>query len=304
MKKRIVLAGGTGFIGRSFTPFLQSHDYEVVVLTRGPTRDGAVRYVHWDGKSATDWRIEIDGAFAVVNLTGRSINCRHTPEHRREIIESRVDSVRSLSEAITQCARPPEVFIQATGVGIYGDSGGRICDETAPHGSDFVARVCERWEAVTESVHAPGLRKVILRLGVVLGKNGGFLEVLAKLTRLFLGGHIGTGKQFLSWIHIEDLCRVFLAAIEQQRITGPFNTTAPIPITNAEFMRELRRALHRPWSPPVPAFAARFGAWLMGTEGKLALVSQRCVPKNLIESGFRFEFPTLRPALAQIYRTQ
>ena len=301
MKKRIVLAGGTGFIGQSLAPFLQSHGYEVVVLTRGLSCDGVIRHVHWDGRSADDWRREIDGVFDVVNLTGRSINCRHTPQHRREIIESRVDSIRALDHAIAHCARPPQVFVQTTGVGIYGDSGDRVCDETAPHGSDFVAQVCERWEAAAESVNAPGMRRVILRLGVVLGRDGGFLEVLGKLTRAFLGGHVGNGRQFISWIHITDLCRIVLAAIEREEIAGTFNATAPNPVTNAEFMRELRRALHRPWSPPVPTFATRIGAWLMGTEGKLALVSQRCAPKRLVDSAFRFEFPTVREALAQIY---
>lgn len=301
MKKRVVLAGGTGFIGQSLAPFLQSHGYEVVVLTRGSSRDGVIRYVHWDGKSADDWRREIDGASAVVNLTGRSINCRHTPQHRREIIESRVDSIRALNDAIARCARPPRVFVQATGVGIYGESGDRVCDENAPHGSDFVAQVCERWGAAAESVHAPGMHRVILRLGVVLGRDGGFLEVLGKLTRAFLGGHVGNGKQFISWIHITDLCRIVLTTIERDEIAGTFNATAPNPVTNAEFMRELRRALHRPWSPPVPAFATRIGAWLMGTEGKLALFSQRGVPKRLLDSAFRFEFPTVREALAQIY---
>jgi uncharacterized protein (TIGR01777 family) len=303
MKKRIVLAGGTGFVGQSLAPFLQSHGYEIVVLTRGPSRDGVIRHLHWDGRNVADWKSEIDGAFAIVNLAGRSINCRHTARHRREIIDSRVDSIRAFIDAISQCVQPPQVFVQAAGVGIYGDSGDRICSENAPHGSDFVAKVCVDWEAAAESVHAQGMRKVTLRLGVVLGRDGGFLVVLAKLTRLFLGGHVGSGKQFISWIHITDLCRIFLAAIEREEIAGTFNATAPNPVTNAEFMRELRRALHRPWSPPVPGFAARIGAWLMGTEGKLALVSQRCIPKRLTDSGFAFQFPNLSEALAQIYPT-
>ena len=138
----------------------------------------------------------------------------------------------------------------------------------------------------------------------MLGPNGGFLGLLGRLTRWFLGGQVGNGRQYLSWIHIADLSRMVLASIENQELTGVFNATSPSPVTNAEFMCELRRALHRPWSPPVPEFAARIGSWLMGTEADLALVSQRCVPKRFQENGFNFEFPTLRQALTNIFPSQ
>jgi uncharacterized protein (TIGR01777 family) len=301
MTKRIILAGGSGFIGESLVPVLIAIGYEVAVLTRGPsTQQGSVRYAHWDGKTTGDWAELLDDAAAVVNLTGRSINCRHTPEYRREIIDSRVNSVRVLGQAIAQCERPPTAFVQAAGIGIYGDQSDRWCDENVPHGDDFVAQVCELWEAAFTAVAAPATRKVLLRLGVVLGPNGGFLKVLSKLTRLFLGGHVGSGRQFISWIHIADLSRMILWAIEREEIAGVFNATAPNPVTNAEFMRELRRALHRPWSPPVPKFAAQLGSWLMGTEASLALVSQRGAPKHFLDKGFKFDFPELRPALADL----
>jgi len=305
MKPRIVLAGGSGFIGQSLSPFLISKNYEVIVLTRAESdQRGAVRNAHWDGKTLGDWIQFVNGAAAVVNLTGRSINCRHTSENRREIIDSRIDSVRVLGQAIGQCERPPKVFVQVAGVGIYGDKGERICDETTPPGDDFVTKVCEKWETAFDSVDAPNTRKVLLRLGVVLGPNGGFLEVLGRLTRWFLGGQVGSGRQYISWIHITDLSRMVLASIENQEFSGTFNATSPAPVTNAEFMRELRRALHRPWSPSVPEFAARIGSWLMGTEAGLALVSQRCIPKRFLENGFNFEFATLREALTNIFPSQ
>jgi uncharacterized protein (TIGR01777 family) len=304
MKPRIILAGGSGFIGQSLASSLLERGDEIVVLTRTPShQEGAIRHVQWDGRTAGNWIEILNGSLALVNLTGRSINCRHTPENRREIIDSRVNSVRVLGEAITRCAEPPKVFVQAAGVGIYGDQGDRWCDETAPHGHDFVAQVCEQWEGAFEKIDGSQTRKVLLRLGVAIGPGGGFLKVLGRLTKAFLGGHVGNGRQFISWIHIADLTRIILSAIERDDLTGVFNATSPNPVTNAEFMRELRRALHRPWSPPVPAFAARIGAWLIGTEGKLALVSQHCVPKRLTESAFRFEFPALRLALANIYPT-
>ncbi len=302
MKPRIVLAGGSGFIGQSLSPPLVSKNYEIVVLTRGKSNHhGRIREAHWDGKKLGEWTQFVNGALGLVNLTGRSINTRHTPEHRREIIDSRVDSVRILGEAIGRCVQPPKVFVQLAGVGIYGDKGERICDETTAPGDDFVSEVCKKWEAAFDSVDSPNTRKVLLRLGVVLGRNGGFLHVLSRLTRWFLGGQVGEGRQYVSWIHIADLSRMILQAIDQEQLTGVFNATAPNPVTNAELMRELRRALHRPWSPPVPEFAARIGSWLMGTEANLALVSQRCVPKRFLEKNFEFEFPNLREALANIY---
>jgi len=305
MKPRIVLAGGSGFVGQLLSPFLVSKNCEVIVLTRAePDHGGAVRNVHWNGKTVADWVEFVNGAYAMVNLTGRSINCRHTPENRREIIDSRVDSVRVLGQAIGRCAQPPQVFLQIAGVGIYGDKGERICDETTAPGDDFMTEVCQKWEAAFDSVDAPKTRKVLLRLGGVLGPNGGFLGLLGRLTRWFLGGQVGSGRQYISWIHVTDLSRMVLASIENQELTGTLNATSPNPVTNAEFMRELRRALHRPWSPPVPEFAARIGSWLMGTEASLALVSQRCAPKRFLENGFNFEFPTLRPALTNIFPSQ
>ena len=302
MKPRIILAGGSGFVGKALTPLLLGRDYEVVVLTRASSsQTGDVRYAQWDGKTIGEWAKLADGAKAIVNLTGRSINCRHTPENRREIIESRVDSVQVLGKAITQCSQPPEVFVQAAGVGIYGESGDRWCDEDSPHGTDFVAEVCERWEAAFAAVEAPATRKVLLRLGVALGPDGGFLKVLSTLTRWFLGGQAGDGRQFVSWIHLADLTGMFMWGIDDANITGIFNAAAPNPVSNAELMQELRRVLHRPWSPPVPEFAIRLGAALMGTEPSLALTSQRCTPRHFLETDFKFDFPELRPALTNIY---
>ena len=303
MKKRVVIAGGTGFVGQSLTRFLMARDYDIVVLTRASSHDdGGVAYEHWDGRTLGGWAQNLEHANALVNLTGRSINCRHTRKNRREIVESRVDSVRVLGQAIACCDQPPKVFVQAAGVGIYGDQGDRWCDEESAQGDDFPSQVCQRWEAAFTEISSPRTRKVLLRLGVVLGRDGAFLKVLSRLTRAFFGGYVGDGRQFVSWIHHADLARMFLKSIENEELTGVFNATAPDPVSNAELMRELRRALHRPWSPPVPKLAARIGSWLIGTQADLAFVSQRCAPKNFLDRGFHFEFPELRPALAQIYR--
>jgi uncharacterized protein (TIGR01777 family) len=300
--KRIILAGGSGFVGQALAPVLVAKGYDIVALGRAAAhRKDGVDYLQWDGKTIGRWASAIDGAETVVNLTGKNINCRHTPENRREIIRSRVDSVRVLGEAIAICATPPKVFVQASGVGFYGDTGDEVADEDAPPGNDFPAEVCRQWEGAFATRNLPATRKTILRLGIVLGREGGALPMLEKLTRWFLGGAISSGRQFISWIHLADLTQMFVSAIERPELIGVFNATAPASVINSEFMRELRYALHRPWSPPVPAPLARAGAWLMGTEGDLALLNSRCAPRRFLEQGFQFQFPNLREAFANLY---
>lgn len=300
--KRIILAGGSGFVGRALTPVLLAKGYHVVVLGRGAAhREGGADYLQWDGRTLGAWASAIDGTEAIINLTGKNINCRLNAENRREIIRSRVDPVRVLGLAIEACTNPPKVFVQTSGVGYYGDTGHHLADEDAALGSDFTAEVCRQWEGAFHALDLAATRKVILRLGVVLGRQGGALPVLEKLTRWFLGGAVGNGGQFISWIHLSDVVRMFVASTEQSELTRVFNATAPAPETNSQFMRELRRALHRPWSPPVPAPLARAGAWLMGSDGDLALLSSRCVPRRFLKHGFQFQFPTLRDAFANLY---
>ena len=303
MKGRVVLAGGSGFIGRALASGLLKGGYEVVVLTRAPReRDDGVREVEWDGEHIGEWIQFLDGAKALVNLTGRSVNCRHTPEHLREIRESRVNSVRVLTVALDHAKQPPQVWVQAGAVGFYGNRGEWLCDENAPVGDGALADICRQWEDVFHSIKARQTRRVLLRIGFVLGRDGGALPVLAKLTRRFLGGAAGNGRQYISWIHLADLTRMFIEAIERDDRAGTFNATAPAPVTNAEFMRVLRRIVYRPWSPPVPAWAVRVGSRLMQTEPSLALDGCRCVPDRFLEGGFQFQFAELRPALKEIYR--
>jgi uncharacterized protein (TIGR01777 family) len=302
--KRIILAGGSGFVGRALAPVLVAKGYDVVVLSRGVARlEDGVSNLKWDGRIIGDWASAIDNAEAIINLTGKNINCRHNAENRREIVRSRVDSVRVLGEAVAASIHPPKVFVQASGIGYYGDTGDRLVDETAPLGNDFSAEVCRQWEGAFEMLDLPATRKVLLRLGVVLGRDGGALPVLEKLTRFFLGGAVGSGGQFISWVHVADIVRMFVAAIEQSEMTGVFNATAPAPVTNREFMSNLRHVLHRPWSPPVPAPFVRAGAWIMGSEGDLALLSSRCAPRRFLDHRFSFQFPNLRDALAKLYST-
>jgi uncharacterized protein (TIGR01777 family) len=301
--KRIVLAGGSGFIGRALTKEFLARNYEVLVLTRkARKRTDGVREVEWDNQHIGEWIQVLDGAEAVVNLTGKNINCRHTPENLREIIDSRVNSVKAIGGAIFHVQKPPRVWVQASAVGFYGDAKDKWCDENSPAGNNTLAEICQKWEAGFNSASLPKTRKVLLRVGFVLGENGGALPVLKKLTKLFLGGRAGNGKQFISWIHLKDLTQMFVAAVENENLSGIFNAVAPEPVRNKIFMRELRRALHRPWSPPAPKIAVRIGSRLMQSEASLVLASQRCVPKKFLDAGFQFEFADVRAALKNLCR--
>jgi len=297
-KKRIVIAGGSGFIGTALTKEFRARGYEVIVLARSPRqRPDGIRELAWDGAHVGEWIQCLQEAEAVINLAGRNINCPHTPENLLAIASSRVNSVQTLAAALEFVKTPPRVWVQASATGFYGDTAERSCDESAPNGRDALAKLCRDWEAAFAVAKTPKTRKVTLRIGFVLGRGGGALPVLAKLTRLFLGGAVGSGGQYISWIHLADLVRMFVTAVEDGKTSGTFNAVAPAAVTNAEFMRELRLALHRPWSPPVPEFAVKLGARLMGSEPSLALVSQRCEPKRFRAGGFQFRFPKLTPAL-------
>jgi uncharacterized protein len=302
-RKRIVLAGGSGFLGHALSKELLARNYEVVVLTRAPKiRADGVKEVEWDGQHIGEWIQHLDGAEAVVNLAGRSVNCRHTPENLREIIDSRVNSVTAVGSGIYHVAQPPKVWVQSGSLAYYGDLTDEWCDENSPQKSGTAIETCQQWENAFNAAKLPKTRKVLLRIGLVLARDGGLLTVLSKLTKWFLGGCVGSGEQFISWIHLADMNRMFLDVIENEKLSGVFNATGPNPATNEEFMRELRYALHRPWSPPVPEFAVKIGARLMKTEASLALTGRRCAPKRFLENGFQFQFPELHNALADIYK--
>lgn len=300
-KGRIVIAGGSGFIGSALVKEFSRLGHDTVVLTRHPQkRHDGVREVLWNGIHIGEWIQELENARAIINLAGKSINCPHTPENLQAIHESRMNSVYAIAAAIRRVKTRPGVWVQASAIGIYGDTGDTVADETASFGASDLAKICVDWEGLTNAADKPLIRKVALRIGFALGKDGGALPVLATLARLFLGGAAGTGRQYISWIHIADLVRMFLTVIPDESYSGAYNAVSPKPVTNAEFMQELRRALHRPWSPPVPEFAVKTGARLMRGEPSLALGSSRCFPARFTEAGFKFYFPDLGPALRDL----
>jgi uncharacterized protein (TIGR01777 family) len=302
-KGRVVLAGGSGFLGRALTEEFVREGYEVVVLTRRPSKVSRtrVREVEWDGRNVcASWARELEGAAAVVNLTGRSVDCRHTHANRREIVESRIHSVEAVGRAVRACAEAPRVFVQAGSLAIYGDAGKRVCDEHALAGKGFPVDVCLQWERAFDSLELPRTRKILLRIGFVLDRDGGRLSTLARFARFYMGGPAGDGRQYISWLHARDFCRLVLWCVEGQEATGVFNATGPCPVTNAEFMCELRCALKRPWSPRTPAWLVRLGALILRTEAELALKGRRCIPDRLVEMNFKFIYTNLESALADL----
>ncbi|MDR7314556.1 TIGR01777 family oxidoreductase [Brevibacillus nitrificans] len=301
MSKKIVLAGGSGFLGNALADFLTAKGFEVVILTRGNSRAaGSIRYLQWDGATSGAWTDEIDGSYAVINFTGKSVNCLYTPKNKEEIIRSRLDSVRVLTDAILASANPPAVFVQAGSLAIFGDTV-QECDENAPHGTGFSVQVCQLWEQAFFERELPQTRKVMLRIGFALGKNGGALEPLAKLASMRLGGTVGSGNQYISWLHADDLNEMFFYAMENEQVSGIVNATGPKPVTNREFMQTLRKVLNKDWAPPTPAPFVWLGAYLvMRTDPSLALTGRNCVPAKLLESGFSFGHTDLEAALRDL----
>lgn len=299
---RIVLAGGTGFLGKRLQRALTSAGYDVTVLTRRPWPVAAAgRTVGWDPQKFGLWTKELEGAYAVINLSGRHVNCRYNKTNRTEILKSRTNSVRALAEAIRRCATPPEVWVQAGSLVFHGDAGPLWCDESAPAGTGFGAEVCRKWEETFFKAQLPAtVRRVLLRIGFVLGNDGGALPVLARLAKYFAGAPAGNGNQFVSWLHAHDMDRIFLHALTETSLSGIVQACTAGAVTNAEFMSELRNLYHRPWLPPLPSLLVRAAAWCLNSHGSLALTGRRGLPGRLMETGFRFDYPALGPALDEL----
>ena len=299
---KVIIAGGSGFLGVSLARRLTDAGYEVFILSRKPLPPGVpARYLHWDGKTLGAWALELDGATAIVNMTGKNVNCRYTTAALTEINSSRVDSVHAVGEAIRACRFPPPVWVQASSLAYYGDAGDTVCDETAPLGDGIPPDTCQRWERAFHQETTPHTRKVLFRISFVLGNGGGARGMLTGLTKFFLGGAIGSGRQYISWLHFEDMDRLWQRAIEDGAMSGTYNITGPNAVTNADFMREMRRVLSRPWSPPLPAFLVPAGCFFLRTEPVLALTGRRCIPARLTQEGFEFRYPHLREALENLF---
>ena len=308
-KQKIILAGGSGFLGGELAKYFKVLNWEVVVLARSPkSRIDGVMEVAWDTKSLGDWARELDGATAVVNLTGRSVDCRYTAKNRQEIMDSRVNSTRVVGEAIALCKTPPHVWLNSSTATLYQHTFGKPHDESsremdsATDAKDaFSVEVAQAWERTLDEAKTPHTRKVALRTSMVLGlgRNSVF-PVLRRLTKFGLGGRQGSGKQFVSWIHAEDFCRAVEWIIAHDDLFGPINQCSPNPLPNAEMMKLFREVCGVPIGLPATEWMLEIGAFFLRTETELIFKSRRVVPGRLLQSGFQFGFPTFREALENL----
>lgn len=300
---KVIIAGGTGFLGRPLARRLAADGHQIVILTRGAARQASAdtRLVTWTPTGDVGpWATEVDGAGAVVNLAGESIAARRwSAAQKQRILDSRIHATRSLVHAIRGASTPPRVFVSGSAVGYYGPRGDEVVTEDTPAGHDFLADVCAKWEAEAAGAATNRTRLVPIRTGLVLERDGGALPQMLPPFKLGVGGPVGSGRQYWPWIHRADWIELVTWSIASSSVVGPLNATGPKPVTNSEFARALGRALHRPAVMPAPAFALRL---MLGEMADALLLSgQRAVPARAERIGFSFRYSRLEDALAAIF---
>ncbi len=295
----VTVTGGTGFIGRKLVDRLLADRHNVHIVGRTP-KTGVhpnIRFSLWDADAGEPPAESIEGADAVIHLAGEPVAQRWTPETKRRIRTSRVDGTGRLVEALSRLSQRPSVLVSASAIGYYGSRGDEELNEQSAPGQGFLPDVCREWEEASDQAASLGMRVAKLRIGVVLGQRGGALAQMLTPFRIGLGGKIGTGEQWMSWIHVDDVVKLARFAIDQPKIEGPVNATAPKPVRNSDFTRTLARVLRRPAIFPVPERALRV---LFGEMSQILVSSQRIHPAAAEQAGFQFEFPDLGPALKNL----
>lgn len=304
----IVVAGGSGFLGTALARHFTALGWSVTVLTRTqPGLRNGVKHVFWDGRTPGDWVRELEGARALINLAGRTVDCRYHARNRRLIMDSRVDSTRVLGEAIQACKQPPKVWLNSSTATIYKHTFGPAWDEAGEIGATpeamdaFSVEVARAWEAAFNAAEVPSTRKVAMRTAMVLWNyRNSVFPVLRRLARLGLGGRMGSGKQFVSWIHVADFCRAVEWLILHEEFSGIVNLAAPNPLPNAEMMRLFRRLVGMPLGLPAAEWMLELGAFVLRTETELILKSRRVVSARLPAAGFQFQFERMEDALKDL----
>ncbi|CUS94552.1 hypothetical protein JGI14_10916 [Candidatus Kryptonium thompsonii] len=304
MGKTIAIAGGTGFIGSYVAKFLLKDGYRVLISSRNPERVSErlkeFDVFKWDPETENFPVEVVQRADVLINLIGETISQRWTEKVKEKLRSSRIDSTRKIVEAFSKVDSLGKTFISASAIGIYGGKRDEILTESSSYGDDFLSKLCIDWENEAKRASEFGVRTVILRIGIVIGENGGFLARLTPIFKLGLGGKIGDGKMWMSWVHIEDLVRVIKFAIENETVSGVYNVVSPNPVTNEEFTRTFAKVLNRPAFLPVPKFALKV---LFGSElTEVALTSsQRVKPERLLELGFEFKYSDIETALKSLF---
>lgn len=298
---RIIITGGTGLIGTALSKKLLEDDHEVIILSRNPTASrvpNGARVEKWDAKTSDGWGSLINADTAIVNLAGAGIADKRWSDQRKKILHaSRIDVGKAITAAVEAAEQKPKVLIQSSAVGYYGIHDDGKLTEASSVGNDFLAKLCEEWEASTVSVEVMGVRRVIIRTGVVMSTDGGAFPRMAMPFKMFVGGPIGSGKQWLSWIHIADEVKAIQFLINNENVNGIYNLTAPNPHTNKQLSKIIGKVLGRPSFMLVPAFVMKI---LFGEMSTVLLDGQRVLPSNLESGGFTFKFPELEPALRDL----
>jgi uncharacterized protein (TIGR01777 family) len=299
---KTLVTGATGFIGRVIVRKLEEKGHEVVVLTRNIPKAALIlgprcRYVQWTDIKTPPPSDAFEGVEGIINLMGESIGEKKwTEEQKKKIVESRVEGTSKLIEALGKMSVKPKVFVSASAIGIYGNRGPEDLDENSEPGTGFLSDLCQQWEDAANKAQKIGMRVAIIRVGVVLGKGGGALSKMVPLFKLGLGGRLGEGNQYMSWIHIQDLASMFVMALTDSSMSGPFNGTAPYPATNQDFTKVLGKVLRRPTFLPAPEKAIRT---LLGEMATIVLEGQKVLPKKFKEKKFNYRYPTLEMTLKE-----
>ncbi len=299
---KLILAGGTGFLGQAIINRFSKQGANIVVFTRGSNRsEKNVRYVQWDGKTEGGWTKELEGADVLINLTGKSVDCRYNAKNKAEIISSRVNATKVLGSAINKTSNPPKVWLNSASATIYRHAEDRPMDEfTGGVGEGFSVEVCKIWEKTFNEIHTLKTRKIIMRISMVMGKGGGVLPVMTKLVKARLGGKMGNGKQFVSWIHEEDFLNAMDFLIQNEQASGAYNFASPEPLPNSAFMALMRKQLNVKVGLPAAKWMLEIGAFFIRTETELILKSRRVVPTKLLNEGFVFKFQTVEQTLKNL----
>lgn len=297
--KKIVIAAGTGFLGKVLVEYFKTKAESITILTRGKSRtENNVRFIYWNAKTSGDWIHELENAEIIINLTGKSVDCRYTQKNKDLILNSRVTSTAILGEVISKCKNPPKTWLNPSTATIYRHSLDKEMDGEI--GTGFSVDVATSWEKTFFNQQTPKTRKVALRTAIVLGKKGGALPPILNLTKIGLGGKQGNGNQKLSWIHEIDFARSIEFITKKPSIEGVINIVSPKPVTNSTFMKTLRRILKIPLGIPISKPILEFGARIIKTETELILKSRNVIPSKLINNGFQFLYPDIKPALISL----
>lgn len=295
---KIIIAGGSGFLGENLEKYFTEKGNHVYILTRNPQRKNEI---YWDAQTLGEWKTSLESADVLVNLTGKSVDCRYHEKNKREIYSSRINSTGILQKAVDECSEKPKIWLNASSATIYVHSEKHLnTEENGIVGDDFSMNICKSWENEFFAVKNEEIRKVALRTSIVLGNTGGAFPKLKMITKLGLGGKQGGGNQMVSWIHVDDFCRAVDCIIQNENLSGTVNITAPNPLSNQSMMRKLRNKIRIPFGLNAPVWQLEIASIFLNTETELLLKSRNVYPEKLIKNGFKFSYSTFDEAILNL----